>query len=115
MPSRSAPSRRRSLRPDTAETADGEWPATVTAAILRRGSMVHVVSVVLTIAALLGCATASVFGLGPRSAYLPIGGTIFVVGLVEFWLAARVMLDAELFEAIALRSNDLAGFDRAMR
>jgi hypothetical protein len=77
--------------------------------------MVHVVSVVLTIAALLGCATASIFGLGPRNAFLPIGGTIFVVGVVEFWLAARVMLDAELFEAIAARTNDLAGFDRAMR
>jgi hypothetical protein len=40
---------------------------------------------------------------------------IVVLGVIEFWLAARVAIDAELFNVLAARPSDLAGFDRAMQ
>jgi hypothetical protein len=87
------------------------WSATIAAAMLRRGAMVHTASLVMTMAALLGL----VFAAGSLSAWLPVGGTILILGMVEFWLAARVALDAELFEAIAAKEADLDGFDDAMQ
>ena len=47
--------------------------------------------------------------------WLSVGAAIVVPGIVEFWLAARVALDAELFDAIAAKEADLDGFDRAMQ
>jgi hypothetical protein len=102
------------MRPEAFEAADSAWPATIAAAVLRRGSMIHVASLVLTSATLLGYAATSMFGIGRNMAWLSIVGAIVVMGIVEFYLAARVVLDADLFDAIAANAADLAGFDRAM-
>jgi len=63
--------------------------------------MVHAMSAALT----LGGIAAVVFG---------FHGTwpVVVVGLIEFWLAARVAIDADLFAALG--EGDLARFDEAM-
>lgn len=86
------------------------WPATIAAALLRRGAMVHAMSAALTVAALLGGVAAAVFGL--RGIW-PFATVVVVAGLVEFWLAARVALDADLFAALG--EGDLDRFDAAMR
>jgi len=64
--------------------------------------MVHAMSAALT----LGGIAAVVFG-------FPDMWPVVVVGLVEFWLAARVAIDADLFAALG--EDDLARFDEAMR
>ena len=78
------------------------WTPRIAAALLRRGAMVHAMSAALT----LGGIAAVVFG---------FHGTwpVVVVGLIEFWLAARVAIDADLFAALG--EGDLARFDEAMR
>jgi hypothetical protein len=85
------------------------WPATIAAALLRRGAMVHAMSAALTVAALLGGVTAAVLGL--RGVW-PFATVVVVAGLVEFWLAARVALDADLFAALG--EGDLDRFDATM-
>lgn len=102
------------MRPESSETTDSVWSATIAGAILRRGSMVHAASLVLTLAALLGCAAQSIFAAKHDMAWLSVGAAVVILGIVEFWLAARVALDAELFDAIAAKAADLDGFDRAM-
>lgn len=89
--------------------ADGAWSAAIAAAVLRRGAMIHTVSLILAGVAVLmgGAARADV-------TFLAAAGVIVVLAAVEFWLASRVALDAELFDALAARHSDLAGFDRAM-
>jgi hypothetical protein len=95
---------------ETPEAADSAWSAAIAAAILRRGSLLHAASLVLTVAALIaGAATR------PGDAWLVAIAAVVVLGVIEFWLAARVALDAELFDVIAARPSDLAGFDRAMQ
>jgi hypothetical protein len=81
------------------------WPAHIAAAVLRRGAMVHAVSAALTVG---GIALTVV----SRSLW-PVGGAVVAIGLVEFWLAARVAIDADLFAALG--EDDLAQFDEAMR
>jgi hypothetical protein len=93
---------------------DDSWSATVAAAILRRGSMVHVASLILTVAALLCCAMATTFAPEHRLLWLAAAAVVLAAGVVESWLAARVLLDADLFDAIAASGGDLEGFDRAM-
>ncbi len=89
--------------------ADAAWSAAIAAAVLRRGAMVHTVSLILAGVAVLvgGAARADV-------TFLAAAGVIVVLAAVEFWLASRVALDADLFDALAARHTDLAGFDRAM-
>ena len=95
-------------------STDEAWAAAIAGAVLRRGAMVHAASLVLTMAALLtGLAMAFVTA-KPGAAWLSVGIAVVLLGAVEFWLAARVTLDAELFDAIAGRGADLEGFDRAM-
>jgi len=67
--------------------------------------MVHAVSAALTIG---GIALAVI-----SRALWPVGGAVVAIGLVEFWLAARVAIDADLFAALG--GDDLAPFDEAMR
>lgn len=94
--------------PSTA--GDDAWSAAIAAAVLRRGAMVHAASLLLV-------GLAVVVGAAARAdvAFLIAAGVIVLLGAVEFWLAARVALDADLLDAIAARRADLAGFDRAMR
>jgi len=95
---------------ETPDVADDAWSAAIAAAILRRGSLLHAASLVLTLVALIvGTATR------PGGDWLAAIAVIVVLGVIEFWLAARVALDAELFDVIAARPRDLAGFDRAMQ
>ena len=82
--------------------APDAWTPRIAAALLRRGAMVHAMSAALT----LGGIAAVVFG-------FPGMWPVVVVGLVEFWLAARVAIDADLFAALG--EDDLARFDEAMR
>lgn len=95
---------------ETPDVADDAWSAAIAAAILRRGSLLHTASLVLTLAALIAGAAAR-----PGGAWLVAIAVIVVLGVIEFWLAARVALDAELFDILAARPSDLAGFDRAMQ
>ena len=93
---------------------DDRWSATIAAAILRRGSMVHAASLVLTIAALLTCAVATTLAPEHRPLWLVAAAIVLAAGVAESWLAARVVIDADLFDAIAASGGDLEGFDRAM-
>jgi len=94
--------------PSTAN--DDAWSAAIAAAVLRRGTMIHTASLLLLgIAVIVGAAARA------DVAFLIAAGAIVALGVVEFWLAARVALDADLFDTIAARRADLAGFDRAMR
>jgi hypothetical protein len=95
------------MQPEAPQTAADVWSANVAAAVLRRGGMVHTASLVLT-------AAGAVFLARHGLAWLVIGGATVILGIVEFWLAARAALDAELFDAIAAKAADLDGFDRAM-
>ena len=95
---------------ETPKAADDAWSAAIAAAILRRGSLLHTASLVLTLVALIGGAATR-----PGGALLVAVALIGVLGVIEFWLAARVALDAELFDILAARPSDLAGFDRAMQ
>lgn len=89
---------------------DDAWSAAIAAAVLRRGAMLHTASLlVLGIAVIVGAAARA------DVAFLIAAGVIVLLGALEFWLASRVALDADLFDAIAVRRADLAGFDRAMR
>ena len=103
------------MRAEASETTDNAWTETIAAALLRRGAMVHAASLVLTLSALLGTAAWSILAAGHGLAWLSVGAAIVILGIVEFWLAARVALDAELFDAIATKETDLEGFDRAMQ
>ena len=81
------------------------WSTTIAAAVLRCGAALHAASSVLSLVALAAAATASIV--------VPIAMATIVVGLVEFWLAARVAIDAELFDALATNA-DLKGLDRSL-
>ena len=81
------------------------WPGHIAVALLRRGAMVHAVSAALTVG---GIALAVI-----SRPLWPIGAAVVAIGLVEFWLAARVAIDADLFAALG--GDDLARFDEAMR
>jgi hypothetical protein len=65
--------------------------------------MVHSISAALTVGSLALVVFAQTFW--------PAGVT--AIGAVEFWLAARVAIDADLLAA--LDEGDLAGFDAAMQ
>jgi hypothetical protein len=93
---------------------DTAWSAAIAAAVLRRGAMVHAASLVLTMAALLTGVAMAFVTAKPGAAWLSVGIAVVALGAVEFWLAARVALDAELFDSISGKGADLEGFDRAM-
>lgn len=95
---------------ETPEAADDALSAAIAAAILRRGSLLHTASLVLTLVVLIGGAATR-----PGGALLVAVALIAVLGVIEFWLAVRVALDAELFDILAARPSDLAGFDRVMQ
>jgi hypothetical protein len=103
------------MRAEVSEATDNAWTAAIAAALLRRGAMVHAASLVLTMSALLGAAAWSILATRHGLGWLSVGAAIVILGIVEFWLAARVALDAELFDAIAAKEADLDGFDRAMQ
>ena len=86
----------------------------IAAALLRRGAMVHAASCALTVAALVGATAAAMLGLPHRALWLSLSAEVVVAGLVEFWLAVRVAVDADLFAAIGTAGNDLDRFDRSM-
>jgi hypothetical protein len=90
--------------------APDAWPAAIAAALLRRGAMVHALSAALTVAAVLAGGAAVAFG---WQLVWPVAAVAVVIGLLEFWLAARVAVDADLFAALG--AGDLARFDEAMR
>jgi hypothetical protein len=96
------------------EAAADAWSAAIAAAILRRGAMVHAASLVLTLIALLTGVALAFVAAKPGTAWLSVGIVVVLLGILEFWLAGRVALDAELFAAIAARGAALEGFDRAM-
>jgi len=85
------------------------WLARIAAALLRRGAMVHALSAALTIGAVLGGSVAVAFG---WHLVWPVAVVVALIGLVEFWLAMRVAVDADLFSTLG--DGDLARFDEAM-
>lgn len=94
---------------------DDAWTAMIVAAALKRGAMIHSASmaVTLTVAVILIGTAAALFRppVGVGALWLVAA---FLLGAIEFWLAARVAFDADLFTGLARESGDLAGFDRAM-
>lgn len=100
------------MAPAPDSLGDDAWTAAIVAAALKRGAMIHSVSMAATliVAIILIGTTAGFFR-------LPVGalwfGAAFLLGAIEFWLAARVAFDADLFAALA-RHSDTDGFDRAM-
>ena len=100
------------MAPET--STELSWSAAIAGAVLRRGAMVHAASLVLTMAALLTSVAMAFVTAKPGAAWLSVGIAVVLLGAVEFWLAGRVALDAELFDTIAAKGADLEGFDRAM-
>ena len=68
--------------------------AAFTSAALRRGNMIHHISLFLSAFVL-----AQVFFKGVIISICP--ATVLILGLAEFWFALRVAIDADLFEKIA--------------
>jgi hypothetical protein len=113
MSASNTPWRKRSMPAEI--STDAVWCATIAAALLRRGAMVHRASFILTIAALLTGVAMAIATAKPGTIWLAVGPTVVGLGVVEFWLAGRVAIDADLFAAIAAKDADLGGFDRAMQ
>ena len=81
--------------------------AAFTSAALRRGSMIHHISLFLSALVL-----AQVFFKGVIISICP--ATVLILGLAEFWLALRVAIDADLFEKIAEGQLDTRQLDEAL-
>lgn len=99
--------------PSAPDAAHDAWIAAITAAMLRRGAMIHrlamgVATVVFVISIIGGGVAIRV------SAATATASLVFALACIEFYLAARVALDADLFAELSRRDADLAGFDRAM-
>lgn len=92
---------------------DDIWTARIVAAALHRGAMIHQLSLAASMIAILVliCVAAGLFRLSLGIVWF---AALLIVGAVEFWLAARVRFDADLFDALARSDGDLAGFDKAM-
>ena len=89
------------------------WVAAITAAMLRRGAMIH--RLAMGVAAVVFVVSIIGGGLAVRfSAATVIASLALALACVEFYLAARVAFDADLFDELARRDADLAGFDGAM-
>jgi hypothetical protein len=93
--------------------ADGQadhWQAKVAAGLLRQGQSLAALSRLFIALAVAGFVLALAMG---RSAWAVPCLLSLAAGGAALWLALRVGLDAELFEALA-RSPDLQAFDDAM-
>jgi hypothetical protein len=84
----------------------------VMAATLGSGRFAHHLSLPITLASLL---PVPLLGLAGRSVmgWLVLAA-IFVAGLIETYVAARVALDAKLLGALSAGRLDLAGLDKAL-
>jgi len=102
------------MTPDRSPPTAAPWTAVIAAAVLRRGSMIHALSRVLTVVAILGAGFALLVR-QPTPVWLASAVVTALAGAIEFWFAARVAIDADLFEALARHADDLDGFDQAMR
>jgi hypothetical protein len=102
------------MTPDLSRPTAAPWTAAIAAVVLRRGAMIHALSRVLTVVAILGTAFVLLVR-QPTPVWLATAAVMAVAGAIEFWLAARVAIDADLFEALARHADDLDGFDQAMR
>jgi hypothetical protein len=82
------------------------------AALLGSGRVVHGLSLPITLASLV---PAPLFFLASRPVvgWLMLGA-IFVAGLVEAYVAARVRLDAKLFATLGAGALEFADLDRAL-
>lgn len=93
-------------------TTDDAWTATVAAAALKRGAMIHRASMLAN-----GFSLLIIVGVPAGLLHARAGGLLATLALIggtaEFALAARIAFDADLFAALA-RRTDLAGFDKAM-
>lgn len=87
--------------------ADDHALAAVTAALLKRGKMLHHVSLIFLVAAIL-----LALGKGMRCT-LPLGLGL-ALGIVELWFAFRVALDADLFGRLAGEKLETADMDKAL-
>jgi hypothetical protein len=84
----------------------------VLAAMLASGRIVHGLSLPITLASLLPAPLFILAG-RPVLGWLALAA-VFVFGLVEAYLAARVRLDAKLFAGLGAGSLDLAALDQAL-
>ena len=86
--------------------------ASITAGVLRRGAMLHHISLLLTFLILAQFMLCRIFE--KRMPHPWLLAVVVISGTLEFWFAARVALDADLFETIASEKSDLKQFDAAM-
>jgi len=87
--------------------ADDHAIAAVTAALLRRGKMLHYASLLILFLSPFLLVTKGTSG-------LPSLAVVVALGLLQFWFAFRVSLDADLFEGLAGDKTDTAGMDKAL-
>lgn len=95
--------------------ADDHGIAIVTAALLRRGQMLHHISLILSTLVLAQLAWQGVHQGGAIEKTCPwMQAVALLFGIAELWFAARVALDADLFGAIAEAKLDVVGLDKAL-
>lgn len=88
--------------------------AMITAAVLRRGRMLHHISLILSALVLAQFSLQHLYQNGPIGTCLWMQALVLLLGLTELWFAARVALDADLFDAIAGTKLDIIELDKAM-
>jgi hypothetical protein len=93
---------------------DDRGIAIITAAVLRRGRMLHHISLILSALVLAQFLLLGLYKTDALAAWPRILALVIVFGIAEIWYAARVALDADLFEAIGGAKLDATGLDRAM-
>jgi hypothetical protein len=91
-----------------AKSADDASIAVVTAAVLRRGRMLHFISLIFS-----GLVLAWFLYKGAVFSAMPV--LVLLFGLAEFWFALRVALDADLFAAIGEGKLDAVKLDDALQ
>jgi hypothetical protein len=99
-------------RPPAPEQTSPAVHASITAGILRRGAMLHHISLLFNFlipAEVILCRI-----LAKRVPHPWLLAVSLLAGVLEFWFAARVALDAGLFETIADEKTDIKQFDAAM-
>jgi hypothetical protein len=99
-------------KPPAPEQTSSAMHSSITAAVLRRGKMLHHISLLLTFLVVAQVMLCRIFE--KRVPHPWLLAAVIISGALEFWFAARVALDADLFATIASERSDLKQFDEAM-
>ena len=99
-------------KPPAPEQTSSATHASITAGVLRHGKMLHHISLLITFLIVAQVMLSRIFE--KRVPHPWLLAVVVLSGVLEFWFAARVALDADLFETIASEKSDLKQFDEAM-